>query len=327
MNDLSVLGLCCSTRNEMCGCRDQASFEPKRLWRFKAGRLVLAAVSATGLSGCGPTILKPIGPIGGADESILIDSLCIMLAIVLPTIVAIFAFAWWYRASNARAHYRPDWAYSGQIEMVVWGIPLLVILLLGGVAWIGSHDLDPAKPLPSPTKPLDVQVVSLDWKWLFIYPAQRIASVNALVLPVGTPVHFALTSASVMSVFFVPRLGSMIYTMNGMRTQLNLEADRAGTFYGESAHFNGDGFADMHFKVRVLSAMDFSNWVRTASETRAVLDDRSYEDLAKQSIVPPATFQLADDDLFRSIVTQKLPPGPGPTMGRPTASVSPRSGS
>ncbi|MFZ0557705.1 MAG: ubiquinol oxidase subunit II [Methylovirgula sp.] len=326
MNDFSVLGFCCSTRKERRARHANLSSGSGTLSRSKAGRLPFAAISAIGLSGCNPNVLQPIGPIGFADKSILVDSLAIMLAIVLPTIVAIFAFAWWFRASNARAHYRPDWAYSGQIEMVVWGIPLLVILLLGGVAWIGSHELDPAKPLPSSSKPLDVQVVSLDWKWLFIYPVQKIASVNELVLPVGIPVHFALTSASVMSVFFVPRLGSMIYTMNGMRTQLNLEADQTGVFYGESSHFNGDGFADMHFKTRVLSAADFSNWVRAASKTRAILDDRSYEDLAKQSVVPPAVLQLADSDLFHSIVTQRLPPGPGPTVGRPTPAVSPRSG-
>jgi cytochrome o ubiquinol oxidase subunit II len=325
MSDFPAFRSCRSSRVALYGGRRSVSFKSKCLSRFKASRLVFAIVGATALSGCGPTILKPIGPVGAADETILIDSLGIMLAIVLPTIVAIFAFAWWFRASNRRARYLPNWAYSGQIEMVVWGIPLLVILLLGGVAWIGAHDLDPAKPLSSTTKPLDVQVVSLDWKWLFIYPAQKIASVNELVLPVGTPIHFALTSASVMSVFFVPRLGSMIYTMNGMRTQLNLQAGRTGTFYGESAHFNGDGFADMHFKVRVLGAADFSNWMRAASNAPLVLDDRSYEQLEKQSVVPPATFQLADSNLFHSIVTQKLPPAPGPTSGRPTASVSPRS--
>jgi cytochrome o ubiquinol oxidase subunit 2 len=148
-----------------------------------------------------------------------------MLAIVVPTIAATFAFAWWFRASNARARYLPDWVFSGRIELIVWSIPLLVIMLLGGVAGIGSHDLDPAKPLTSDTPPFEVQVVSLDWKWLFIYPSHGVASVNQLVIPAATPIHFSLTSASVMNVFFVPQLGSMIYTMNGMTTQLNLQAD------------------------------------------------------------------------------------------------------
>src|SRR3984893_5565643 len=194
------------------------------------------------LTACQPAVLDPQAVVGQAEKMILIDSLAIMLAIVVPTIAATFAVAWWFRASNMRARYLPDWVYSGRIELVVWSIPLLVIMLLGGVAWIGSHDLDPAKPLPSNTPPLEVQVVSLDWKWLFIYPGQRVASVNQLVVPADVPIHFSLTSASVMNAFFVPQLGSMIYTMNGMRTQLNLQADAPGTFRGLSAHFSGDGF-------------------------------------------------------------------------------------
>ena len=188
----------------------------------------------------------------------MIDSLAIMLAIVVPTIAATFAVAWWFRASNMRARYLPDWVFSGRIELVVWSIPLLTIMLLGGVAWIGSHDLDPAKPLPSNTPPLEVQVVSLDWKWLFIYPGQRVASVNQLVVPAGVPIHFSLTSASVMNVFFVPQLGSMIYTMNGMTTQLNLRADAPGTFLGLSSHYSGDGFSDMHFDVQAVPAEQFA---------------------------------------------------------------------
>jgi cytochrome o ubiquinol oxidase subunit II len=139
------------------------------------------------LTACQPAVLDPQGVIGQAEKMILIDSLAIMLAIVIPTIAATLAFAWWFRASNMRARYLPDWAFSGRIELIVWGIPLLVIMLLGGVAWIGSHDLDPAKPLTSNTPPLEVQVVSLDWKWLFIYPGQRVASVNRLVVPAGCP--------------------------------------------------------------------------------------------------------------------------------------------
>ena len=174
------------------------------------------------LTACHPAVLDPQGFIGFAEKMILIDSLVIMLAIVIPTIAATLAFAWWFRASNMTARYLPDWAFSGRIELIVWSIPLLVIMLLGGVAWIGSHDLDPAKPLTSNTPPLEVQVVSLDWKWLFIYPSQGVASVNRLVVPAAVPIHFSLTSASVMNAFFVPQLGSMIYTMNRMTTQRRL---------------------------------------------------------------------------------------------------------
>ena len=189
--------------------------------RFSRLFLLLLFV-AVSLLGCDRGVLDPQGPVGTADKSILIDSVAIMLAIVVPTIIATLAFAWWFRAANTRATYRPEFVYSGRIELIVWSIPLLVIMLLGGVIWIGSRELDPATPLASDTAPLEIQAVSLDWKWLFIYPKQRVASVNELVVPAGVPVHFSLTSASVMSAFFVPQLGSMIYAMNGMTTQLNL---------------------------------------------------------------------------------------------------------
>ena len=212
-----------------------------------------------------------------------------MLAIVVPTIAATFAFAWWFRASNTRATYLPDWEYSGRIELIVWAIPLLVIMLLGGVAWIGSHDLDPAKPLASNTPPLEVQVVSLDWKWLFIYPDQHIASVNQLVVPAGTPIHFSLTSASVMNAFFVPQLGSMIYTMNGMTTQLYLQADAPGTFLGLSSHFSGDGFSGHAFRcargagraVRCLGRCDPQHAAQRSMPTATLR-------LAKQSMNTPS---------------------------------------
>jgi cytochrome o ubiquinol oxidase subunit 2 len=198
-------------------------------------------------------------------------------------------------------------------------------MLLGGVAWIGSHDLDPYKPLPSKTPPLEVQGVSLDWKWLFIYPAQRVASVNQLVVPAGVPIHFSLTSASVMSAFFVPQLGSMIYTMNGMRTQLNLQADAPGTFLGLASHYSGDGFAGMHFDVRAVPADQFAAWIDATRTTGPTLDAGSYTTLARQSLnVAPFTYRAADPDLFLQIVSQKLPPGPGPQSGRPNQNVSPR---
>jgi cytochrome o ubiquinol oxidase subunit II len=261
-------------------------------------------------------ILDPQGPIGAADKTILIDSVAIMLAIVLPTIVAIFGFAYWFRASNTKAFYWPDWEYSGRIELVVWSIPALTVILLGGVAWIGAHQLDPAKPIEGPGKPLTIQAVSLDWKWLFIYPDQTIATVNTLTVPAGVPLQFQLTSASVMNVFFIPQFGSMIYTMNGMATRLNLRADRPGTFGGLSAHFSGDGFSDMHFDVHVVPAEQFSKWVQDASTAAKALDERSYQELAKPSMNnAPAIYRLADPDLFNAIVTQKLPPAPGAQAG------------
>jgi cytochrome o ubiquinol oxidase subunit II len=285
---------------------------------LKAGvrRLVLRLAPlavALLLGGCDWAVLDPKGPIGDANKTILIDSVAIMLAIVVPTIAATLVAAWWYRSSNTRAQYLPDFEYSGQLEVIVWAIPLLTIMLLGGVAWVGSHDLDPAKPLVSTEEPLDVQVVSLDWKWLFIYPDQHVASVNRLVIPAGTPIRFSLTSGSVMTAFFVPQLGSMIYTMNRMRTQLNLAADQPGTFRGLATQISGDGFADMHFEVEAKSSPDFYDWLGKARADGPELTPESYIELSKQSVVPaPFTFKAVADGLFDKILDQTLPPGPGP---------------
>jgi cytochrome o ubiquinol oxidase subunit 2 len=258
-------------------------------------------------------LLDPQGPVSANEISILIDGSLVMLAIVIPTIIAIIAFAWWFRASNPRAKYRPNFSYSGRIELVVWSIPVMVILLLGGVSWIGSHQLDPATPIKSSIAPLEIEVVSLDWKWLFLYPKQGIASVNMLVVPAGTPVHFKLTSASVLSAFFVPQLGSMIYTMNGMTTQLNLLADRPGVFRGLSSHFNGDGFSGMHFTLSAVPPAQFAAWVAQARQGGPVLDAAGYHSLSQQSLnVAPFTYRAADPGLFTDIVMQTLPPGPGP---------------
>jgi cytochrome o ubiquinol oxidase subunit 2 len=269
-------------------------------------------------------ILDPQGPIGAADKIILIDSLAIMLAIVLPTIAATFAFAYWFRASNTKAFYWPDWEYSGRIELVVWSIPALTVILLAGVAWIGSHQLDPPKPIDGASDPLTIRAVSLDWKWLFIYPDQKVATVNTLTVPVGVPLQFQLTSASVMNAFFIPQFGSMIYTMNGMTTRLNLRADTAGTFQGLSTQFSGDGFSDMHFDVHVVPPEQFSKWVQDASNTGKSLDEQSYQQLAKPSIKhEPEIYRLADPELFRSIATQKIPPAPGAQAGVKGAALQP----
>ena len=260
-------------------------------------------------------ILDPQGPIGAADKTILIDSLAIMAAIVLPTIFAIFAFAYWFRASNTKAFYRPDWEYSGRIELVVWSIPALTVILLGGVAWIGSHQLDPAAPVAGTGNPVRIQVVSLDWKWLFIYPDQRIATVNTLTVPAGAPLHFELTSGSVMTAFFIPQLGSMIYTMNGMVTRLELRADNAGTLQGLAAHFSGDGFPEMLFDVHVVSQLAFPDWVASTARTERVLNTESYNKLARQSVeITRPTYRLDDPRLFEAIATQKIPPAPGPRL-------------
>jgi cytochrome o ubiquinol oxidase subunit 2 len=299
---------------------------PRRTaWRTA---LLSAGVTATVgvLQGCrmAPALI-PEGPISKAERIILLNSLAIMLAIVIPVILATLAFAWWFRASNTRARYRPDWEYSGRLELLVWSIPALVILFLGGIAWVGSHDLDPAAPLKSKAPPLEVQVVSLDWKWLFIYPQQGVASLNHLVAPVGTPIHFDITSASVMNVFFVPRLGSQIYAMNGMTSRLNLQADRPGDYPGLSGHFSGDGFSGMAFDLKAVDPAQFSAWVAGAKASGPVLDEAAYRGLLKQSQdVKPYTYRSVQPGLFDAVVSQKLPTGDGPQIGAPSPAVTPR---
>ena len=279
-----------------------------------------------GLGGCSSAVLSPQGPVGGAEKVVLLDSVAIMLTIIIPTIVAVLVVAWWFRASNGRAKRLPDFVYSGRLELVVWAVPLLTIMFLGGLTWVASHDLDPAKPLASKTKPLEVQVVSLDWKWLFIYPDQQIASVNQIVAPAGTPIHFTLTSGSVMDAFFIPQLGSMIYTMNGMADQLNLQADRPGVYAGRSTMFSGDGFPGMHFNLRAVTPQQFGAWVAgTRGASGPALDAASYAELeAQSSNVAPFTYRAAAPGLFQDIVTQKIAAAPGPPS-RPNADVFPKS--
>jgi cytochrome o ubiquinol oxidase subunit 2 len=274
---------------------------------FPAGRAGLLALLAAVISGCDRGILDPVGPVGPAEKTILINSTAIMLAIIIPTMIATIAVAWWFRRGNRKATYRPDWEYSGAIEMVVWGIPLLTIMLLGGITWIGSHDLEPSKPLASSKPPLNVEVVSLDWKWLFIYPDQGIATVNQLVVPAGTPVSYRLTSATVWNVFFVPQFGTMIYTMPRMATRLNLQADRQGVYDGLSAHFSGDGFPGMQFKAEVLPEDQFAVWAQGARGQGRALDARAYAELSKpSSYVRPSTYGAVAPGLFDAIMTGRV---------------------
>lgn len=278
--------------------------------RFTRGaslRIALAAPAFFLTTACNRGILDPVGPVGQAEKTILINSTAIMLAIIIPTMLATVAIAWWYRRGNKKATYLPDWEYSGAVEMVVWGIPLLTIMLLGGIAWIGSHDLEPSKPLASAKPPLKVEVVSLDWKWLFIYPDQGIATVNQLVVPAGTPVTYRLTSATVWNVFFVPQFGTMIYTMPRMTTKLNLQADRQGVYDGLSAHFSGSGFPGMEFKAQVLPADQFAMWAQGAHGQGGALDAASYAELSKPtSYVKPMTYGAVAPGLFDAIVADRV---------------------
>jgi len=252
-------------------------------------------------------VLDPHGPVGLSERVILLDATAIMLAVVIPVIVLTLAFAWWFRAGNRRAQYRADWEYSGRIELIIWAIPALLIAFLGGMAWISAHDLDPPKPLMAKEPPVEIQVVSLDWRWLFIYPAQGIATVNQLTVPAGVPIHFRLTSTSVMNSFFIPQLGSQIYTMPGMTTQLNLEADEAGTYKGLSAQFSGDGFSDMHFAVVATSREQFQQWLGETRAKGGELDQAAFAGLVKPShAAEPLSFARVDPEIFNIVATGKI---------------------
>ena len=259
-------------------------------------------------SACNRGVLDPVGPVGVQEKQLLINSTAIMLAIIIPTMIATVAFAWWFRRGNAKAEYRPDWEYSGAIEMVVWAVPAMTVMLLGGIAWIGSHDLEPSRPLPSKSPALQVDVVSLDWKWLFIYPDFGVATVNHLVIPAGTPVSFRLTSATVWNSFFVPQMGSMIYTMPRMATRLNLQADRPGVYNGLSSHFSGDGFPGMQFQVQALPPGQFATWAQSAHGSALKLDGPGYAKLLKpSSYVKPITYGAVAPGLFDAIVANQAP--------------------
>ena len=266
-------------------------------------------------------VLDPEGPIGAAERTILFNATAIMLAVIVPVILLTLIFAWWFRSGNRKARYLPDWSYSGRIELVTWSIPALIIMFLGGIAWISAHDLDPATPIRSAVAPIDIEVVSLDWKWLFIYPDQAVATVNRLVVPAGTPIRFRLTSASVMNSFFVPQLGSQIYTMPHMTTRLNLQADRPGNYSGLSAQFSGDGFSDMRFDVVAVGPDAFKEWLTATRARGGMLDSASYAHLARAgTVATPVTFGSVAPHLFEAAVmndaTVAAMPAIGPSSGK-----------
>ena len=300
-----------------------------RTHRPRAGRAVLGVATllpiAAGLGGCREGVLAPTGPIGGAENQILWETFGAMLLVVVPVILLTLAFAWWFRASNRRAAYRPDWSYSGKIEFTVWIIPLLLILFLATLAWSGSHDLDPYRRLQSTKKPIRVEVVSLDWKWLFVYPDYGVASVNELAVPVGAPVDFRLTSGTVMNSFFVPQLGSQIYTMAGMQTRLSLQADRPGAFRGLSAQFSGDGFSDMQFTVRATDQAGFDKWIAAAKASPGRLDDAGYDRLAAtHAAAAPMRFGAVEPGLFDHAVATATTSARHPTSAMNGVICAPR---
>lgn len=260
-----------------------------------------------GLSGCTEGVLATHGPIGEAEKILLLEALFTMLLVVVPVIALAVYYFWWFRATNKHAVYLPDWEYSGRIEFTIWMVPLLVVLFLSAIAWTGAHDLDPYQPMESRQKPVNLQVVSMDWKWLFIYPDLGIASINELAVPVGAPINFKLTSATVMNSFFIPSVGGQIYTMAGMQTSLSLQIDDVGTYEGLSAQFSGDGFSDMHFPVLATDQAGFEAWVAKVKAAGGSLDQGAYTRLASvHKAAAIEHFAAVDKDIFDYAMQQSV---------------------
>ena len=242
------------------------------------------------LSGCHMEVLSPKGDIGMDERSLIFIALGLMSLVVVPVIVLTLFFAWRYRASNTKATYAPKWSHSNRIEVVMWTIPCVIIAILAWITWTSTQRLDPYRPLQSKVKPVTIQAVSLDWKWLFIYPDYGVASVNQIAFPVNVPVHFEITSGSVMNAFFIPQLGSQIYAMAGMETQLHLNAREQGTYQGLSSNYSGAGFSDMRFKAIATSQQGFQDWIKHARSVPATLDASAYQSLLKPSQKVPVSY-------------------------------------
>jgi cytochrome o ubiquinol oxidase subunit 2 len=267
------------------------------------------------LAGCARTVvLDPTGDVARQQGHLIVVATVLMLLVIVPVIALTLYFAWRYRASNPDAAYKPDWDHSTQLELVIWAVPLLIIIALGAVTWITTHTLDPYRPLdriaagrpvPAGTKPLEIEVVSLDWKWLFIYPEQGIATVNDMAVPVDRPVRFKLTSSTVMNAFYVPELAGMIYTMPGMQTELNAVANAPVESTGFSSNYSGAGFSHMRFGYHALDAAGFDAWVAKVRADGGTLDRERYLALEKPSEREPVRhFASVDPALYDAILNR-----------------------
>ncbi|QDL94386.1 ubiquinol oxidase subunit II (plasmid) [Paroceanicella profunda] len=258
------------------------------------------------LAACRFPVLDPKGQIGIEERNLIVTATLLMLIVVIPVIVMTLLFAWRYRDREGHSGYLPDWSHSGKIEAVVWAVPCVIIAVLAVITWNSSHDLDPYKPIDHDLKPINIQVVALDWKWLFIYPDEGIATVNEIVVPADRPLAFSITSSAMMNSFSIPELGGQIYAMAGMETKLHLIANEQGTFDGLSANYSGAGFSDMQFKVRAVSDEAYSAWIDTVHAGHNTLDGPSYETLAQPSSkVEASFFAQVTPGLFDDIVRNK----------------------
>jgi cytochrome o ubiquinol oxidase subunit II len=285
-----------------------------RRFRFIALLPLLAMLCA-----CQSAVLHPSGEIAARQRDLVVDSTLLMLLVIVPVMALTVLFAWRYRNSNRNAHYEPDWHHSIQLELVIWAAPLLIIICLGALTWVGTHLLDPYRPLAGGTpaestrpagKPLRVNVVSLDWKWLFIYPDYGVATVNELAAPIDTPLELRITSSTVMNSLYIPALAGQIYSMPGMETQLHAVINKTGLYDGFSANYSGAGFSGMHFAFRALSAADFAKWVHTVKTGGGELSRGEYLELERPSEnVPVHRYAAVDTNLYQAILNLCVEPG------------------
>lgn len=267
--------------------------------------LVVITVTGVYISGVNVAVLEPAGPIGGKEKRLMMEALLLSTVVVIPVYAMLFGFALRYRESNKKAKYSPNMDGSRLLETIWWGVPIILIAILAVITWRSSHELDPFKSLSSNQKPLNIQVVALPWRWLFIYPGQNVATMNYVKIPVGRPVDFSITSDAPMNSFWIPQLGGQIYAMSGMATHLNLQADKPGEYRGVSANISGQGFADMHFTASAVAAGDFNSWVARAQKSSDKLSLAAYQQLSKPADDPSAkTYSLTSSGIFDQVVAK-----------------------
>lgn len=286
-------------------------------------RLALVALACAGLSGCDWVLLDSKGMVGLAQRDLILICIGLMLIVVVPAIVLTFVFAWRFRAGNSKAKYTPDWSHSTKVEIVVWGVPLVIIAVLAVIVWQSTHKLDPYKPLDVAGEPLHVDVIATDWKWVFVYPDLGIATVNQLNFPANRPLAFNITSNSTMNTFFIPQLGGQIYAMAGMRTQLHLIANEPGQFRGMSGNYSGHGFSNMKFIATASSTEDFERWVAEVRSAPQALDFQQFKALAAPSKNAPVQhFSSVEPLLFKKVIDQFIGVGENTAAAAPAGAAA-----
>ncbi len=289
-----------------------------QIFKYLRGVSLTLLVAAL-LSGCDAVVMSPSGDVAVQQRDLLVWSTILMLLVIVPVIVLTLWFAWRYRASNTEATYKPDWTHSTVLELVIWAVPLLIIIALGAMTWVYTHKLDPYRPLdridastpvPADLEPLTVEVVALDWKWLFIYPEQGIATVNELAAPVDHPIRFKITASTMMNSFFIPAMAGQIYAMAGMETKLHGVINEPGVYQGLSANYSGAGYSHMKFQFHGLSAADFQAWVDKNKASGHTLSREVYKELEVPSIKDPVKrYASVDPTLYHAILNRCVDPG------------------